>query len=333
MKRFAVAALLLVAALTATVFGQNYDFRAPITGTSAIFSGGLRAQRLAADSFTGAVKGTWKGLDTTYFGALGKRNTWTKRQAFSDTAATNGYTQLGDSVADYIAVYGQVLSRNRGNTSNWVSIGKPDLLARPSLFHMAARLQGMPAAGYWNAGFFNTSLDTIADAGDYRGLEAKATSTVSPTGTTRLSGVLGKVSITGTSKTAPWGAGCHSLVDIATGNTLSKAYGFFAELSNSGTMTAGSAFGSGAGTWKYGLDLSLSTFGTADILLAGGATLASASTTLTITETNIALAGAVTATSVAIGGGDVVAKMVVVGTDLYTIIGNDTFVAAKITHE
>ena len=66
--------------------------------------------------------------------------------------------------------------------------------------------------------------------------------------------------------------------------------------------------------------------------MPGGATISNPATpgsTLTMTETNIALAGAVTATSIAVGSsGEVLTKIVKVGTDsLAIIVAGDTFFA------
>jgi hypothetical protein len=74
------------------------------------------------------------------------------------------------------------------------------------------------------------------------------------------------------------------------------------------------------------------------VTLPGGGTIAdpaSPGTTVTITETNIALAGAVTATTAAIGSsGSVLTKVWVTGTgasdSLLFIVGNDTFVATQV---
>jgi hypothetical protein len=74
------------------------------------------------------------------------------------------------------------------------------------------------------------------------------------------------------------------------------------------------------------------------VTLPGGGTIAnpaSPGTTVTVTEANIALAGAVTATSVAVGSsGSVLAKVWVTGTgasdSLLLIVGNDTFVATQV---
>jgi len=69
------------------------------------------------------------------------------------------------------------------------------------------------------------------------------------------------------------------------------------------------------------------------VTLPGGGTIAdpaSPGTTVTITETNIALAGAVTATTMAVGsGGSVIVKAIVVGDSLCFLVGNDTFPAVK----
>jgi len=74
------------------------------------------------------------------------------------------------------------------------------------------------------------------------------------------------------------------------------------------------------------------------VTLPGGGTIAnpaSPGTTVTITETNIALAGAVTATTAAIGSsGSVLSKVWVTGTgasdSLLFVAGNDTFVATQV---
>jgi hypothetical protein len=74
------------------------------------------------------------------------------------------------------------------------------------------------------------------------------------------------------------------------------------------------------------------------VTLPGGGTIAnpaSPGTTVTVTETNIALAGAVTATTAAIGSsGSVLTKVWVTGTgasdSLLFIVGSDTFVATQV---
>jgi hypothetical protein len=242
-----------------------------------------------------------------------------------------GNTWLGDSsYGDTIGIYSQFLTWD--GSSNWVNIVNPTLLKRPSSFgHVGTRLYGTGGTGgYFNSLFVNTILDTATASCDVRGAEIKGTSEVSATGTAKLSGLYAKAEIKGTSKTCPWASAVYSIIDIASGCTGSSVYNFYAEHANSGTATASAILGCKAGTWKYGIDLTNGIFSTADILMPGGATVsnpASPGTTYTITETNIALAGAATATTLAVGsGGTVMTKIVASGADsLGFIVAGDTF--------
>ena len=347
---------------TATYLLQRLQYVEQLTGVPQSF---IAARMMTPEQ----VDSIW-GIDTDSTAWRSRHNTFATGNVFSDTMWSKGsLTALGDTATDSIRVYGQMFSSNYTGSSKWVPVYVPGALKNPSLWFCGVRWYGEPTAGYCAGLQVSSILDTAAATGEHNGIEGKATSEVTTTGSAVLNGVYGKIHVGGTSKTNVLSYGVHSILDIASGNTLTDGANFYAEMSNSGTLTAGDAFRTGPGTWTYGLDLNGSTF-TADIRLHNGATINNgASGTITTTATHIvdvgrlevtgrvaatdsvigvtgdfsgkitggsglAITGASTTTTLAIGGGSVLAKAVATGSgahdSLLVIVGTDTFCVGKV---
>lgn len=255
------------------------------------------------------------------------RNTFALANIFADTVHLNGHVRLGDSAVDVIRDYGQILTYNLDGTSNWVTVKDPSAMVRGSFWHSAAKLSGMAGTTQWNQLFVNAQMDTAHASASIRGAEIKGTANANMSGTSQLMGLYGKVTVK-SGATVAWSTPFYSLLGTETGGTTTLGHNFFAENSAQGTCTASDILGIHPtnNTWTYGFDLNGATFSTADMRLANGATVANASAaTLTITETNIALAGAVTATTAAVGSsGTVLTKVVKAGDSLAFITADDT---------
>jgi len=246
----------------------------------------------------------------------------------SDSSFHRGYTSLGDSATDYIAVYGQTITRNRAGTSNWVDIKNPAALVRGSFWHSAAKLAGMGGASQWNQIFVNAQMDTAHASASIRGGEIKGTASADMSGTSQLIGLYGKTTVK-SGATVAWSTPFYSLLGTETGSTTTLGHNFFAENSAQGTCVAADILGIHATnhTWTYGFDLNGGIFSTAEMRLGNGATIANGSAgKVTVTEDTIALAGVATTTSLAVGGGTVMTKIIQSGSDsLGFIVAGDTF--------
>jgi len=213
----------------------------------------------------------------------------------SDSAFHKGYTTLGDSVTDYVACYGQFLTRNRAGTSNWATIKNPASLVRGSQFHFAATLTGMGGSGQFNELFVNAQMETAHASASIRGAEIKGTTKATLSGTAQLIGAYLKTT-TKNSATSAWTTPCYSVLDIEAASTVTLGYNFYAENANAGTVTAAAILGTHPtnASYTYGCDFNDATFETADLRLQNGATIQNGhADTLTVTETVLKWSGLV----------------------------------------
>lgn len=332
---FVLVGVSLAASPTATYLIQRLQYVEQLTGIPQSFIAARMMTPEQVDSIWGIDTDStaWQSRANAFLG----RNTFAAPGIFADTVHLNGHVRLGDSAADVVRAYGQILTYSMNGTSNWVTIKDPASMVRGSYWHSAAKLTGMAGATQWNQLFVNAQMDTAHATASIRGAEIKGTANATLSGTSQLMGLYAKTTVKSPS-TVAFSTPVYSLLGTETGGTTTMGHNFYAENSVQGTCTASDILGIHPtnNTWTYGFDLNGATFGTADMRLANGATIANASAaTLTITETNIALAGAVTATTAAVGSsGSVLTKAWVTGTgasdSLLFIVGNDTFVATQV---
>jgi hypothetical protein len=290
----------LLFALTASTSLDSVRFKATVVRVDSLDAVAVHATQLRGDSTISTVSQATRGRFTTAY-----IPTVSGSMTNSDTSFHNGYVGLGNYMTDYIAVYGQTLTRNTGGTSNWVDIYRPDSLVRGSFWHSASKIRGLGGTGQFNQVFINAEMDTATTTFSLRGAEIKGTSKVTMSGTSQLIGAYLKTSIGGSSATTAWSTPCYSILATDATNTLTLGYNFYAENSVAGTVTASAIMGVHPtnNTWTYGLDFNSATFSTADWRMGKGATIYNNhADTLTVTEANIKLVGKVDATSLLVGG-------------------------------
>jgi len=292
----------LLFALTASTSLDSVRFKATVVRgdslaftavTATNFRGALTGNASTATT-AAANTGTWKTLDTSAVAVLARKNTFAAAMTNSDSAFHNGYVGLGDYMTDYLAVYGQTLTRNTGGTSNWVDIYRPDSLVRGSFWHSASKIRGLGGTGQFNQVFINAEADTDMNTFSLRGGEIKGTAKATMRGTSQLMGAYLKTVTGGTNDTTAFATPCYSILETDATDVTNLGYNFYAENTNAGTFTAGAILGVHPtnNTWPYGFDFYSATFTSGDVRLAKGATIVNGHVdTLTITEANIKLMG------------------------------------------